>query len=221
MPKANAQSLTGIIRIIPSLTYQDCYGNPNGNVVKVLEETLKKINIKSKFEIKEWVNGYELAKNNENYFIFPMAKTPEREKYFKFTIPMYKLTTYLYARKNSNLKINSLKDALNQRVCVVKNNSKHDFLRKENFLKIIEIEEPALLIKALDNRKCDLIISSAFMENYWVKRGKIDQIAKKVFEIKSIKSSRYVAFNKQVSNEIINNFNKALEQVLKNKHYNI
>ena len=104
----------GILQIFtedyPPLTFQE-NGKITGFGTEVVREILTRLDIPDNIRISSWENGYHLCLINPNFVLFTMKRTPLREKLFNWIGPIGSNHTIFYAKKGSNIKINSMEDA--------------------------------------------------------------------------------------------------------------
>ncbi len=104
----------GILQIFtedyPPLTFEE-NGKVSGFGTEVVQEILTRLDIPDNIRISSWENGYNLCLNTPNFVLFTMKRTPLRENLFNWIGPIGSNRTIFYAKKGSEIKINSMEDA--------------------------------------------------------------------------------------------------------------
>ena len=84
-----------------------------GMMVEIVREILKKIDSKktvNDIQIETFSRSFVRKNNDVNIVFFPLARSPEREKYFKWVGPIIMDEPVLFAKKSKHIKINNDKD---------------------------------------------------------------------------------------------------------------
>lgn len=93
-----------------------------GISVDLMVLMLKKVNSKQTLDdikLLPWSDGYSALLNKKNTSLFAATRTEHREKLFKWVGPISSTTIALIARKDKNIKINSMEDVRKYKVGVV------------------------------------------------------------------------------------------------------
>jgi polar amino acid transport system substrate-binding protein len=104
-----------------------------------VEQTLKSAALGDyRISLYPWARAYEKALREPNVLIYPMDRTPAREQLFKWVGEIDRVTTKLYKmRGREGITINSLEDAKQYSVGVVRNDSKQVFLQQQGFSRLV------------------------------------------------------------------------------------
>ena len=209
-----SQEIIGVTEELPGIVEVDGE-NLKGSAILKVKKILKKLKIKENLQVYPWARSYELAKRNKNYFIFPMAKNPEREKYFKFVGILFNIKSFVYERNISNYKIKNLEDTKKYSICVVRNDVRDQYLSEHGFTNIVRFADQENLINGIVTKKCDIAICAENIEYFWKKTLKQDMnsFVKRSLHIKEINGDRYLSFNKDADAEIIKKFSIALKEL--------
>jgi len=104
----------GIIQIFteqyPPLSFSE-NGQITGYGTEVVREILKDLGIPDNIRMSSWENGYNLCLTMPNFVLYTMKRTPLRDDLFQWVGPIGSNNTIFYAKKGSNLTINSMEDA--------------------------------------------------------------------------------------------------------------
>ncbi|WGL59617.1 transporter substrate-binding domain-containing protein [Pigmentibacter sp. JX0631] len=210
------QELIGFTEELPGLIELD--GDQlKGPIVDKVRKIFKKANLKENLKVYPWARSYEMAKREKNYFVFPMAKNAEREKYFNFVGVLFHINTYLYQKTESIIKIKTLEEAKKYSICVVRNDVRDQYLTEKNFPNIVRFSDQSEAIHGLIAKKCDFAICAENIEYIWKKNVKenLNYLVKKSFHVKEINGERYLSISKQTDAEIINKLVLAMKEINK------
>lgn len=213
---SNAQELVGFTEELPGLIELEG-DNLKGPVVADVQKILKKANLKAHLKVYPWARSYEMAKREKNYFIFPMAKNAEREKHFHFVGVLFNIKTFLYQRKENNIKVNSLEEAKKYSICVVRNDVRDQYFMANNFTNVLRFAHQDEAIHALIAKKCDFAICAENIEHIWKKNIKenLNYFIKKSYHAKEINGDRYLSISKQTDPEVIKKLSTAMQELKK------
>lgn len=111
-----------------------------GISVDILEEMLQDIGsklTKNDITVLSWSRAYNLLKKKDNVMLFSMTKTKERERLFKFVGPIAKTRIVLIARKDRNIRIDSIEDIKKYEVGTIRDDIGEQLLKKKEYQKKI------------------------------------------------------------------------------------
>ena len=97
--------------------------------------------------VHSWSTAFNMALRDPQTCIFSMTRSTPREKQFIWIAELAKLNTYLYALNSKNIVINSLEQAKQYRVAVLKDNYSHHFLLSQGFEEGVNL----MLMNSFDN----------------------------------------------------------------------
>jgi polar amino acid transport system substrate-binding protein len=208
------QEIIGVTEELPGII--EVQGDTlKGIAIQKVRKILKKLKIKENIQVYPWARSYELAKRNKNYFIFPMAKNPEREKYFKFAGIIFNIKTFVYKRNMSDIKIKNIQDIKKYTACVVRNDVRDQYLTEHGFTNLVRFADQENVIHGIITKKCDIAICAENIEYLWKKTLKQDMnsLVKRSLHIKEIDGDRYLSFNKDTDDKVIKKFTAALKEL--------
>jgi polar amino acid transport system substrate-binding protein len=199
----------------PPYIYLNSSGKPDGLLAERVNKILSVLKLKNEIQILPWETAYNNALNYKNTMIFPLAKNKERDKLFKYCGVIINVRTYFYKLKSRNdIIINSLDDAKKFRIGVVKEDIKYKFLAEKGFINFEIASSTELNILKFIGKREDLIVGSELSLQEQLKKINMSyDMVEKVFELKELDGRRYLAFNKNTSDEVINKFKKATKLV--------
>ncbi len=206
---------------LPPFIYANATTNePSGIAIKIVQQLAKKMNHSQSIEIASWNKAYNLIKENDGYALFPVSRRPNREDLFKWVGPLLKSTSYLYKRKDSNISIKTLDDAKKVKaIGVVKNYAGHQLLQKEGFQNLVAVGHTKGVIRALAFKRADLIEVGDVFLPFRSKQAEVDYKILENTNIKLLEQYQYLVFSKNTPDEIINKWQRTLDEMKKNGEY--
>lgn len=185
-----------------------------GIATEIVEKIFKISNINYNIEIIPWARGYDLTLKNKNIGLYSAARTPEREKLFKWVGPLVDNNWVFLAKKNSKIKIKNILEAKKYRIGVYNKSALTDFLIQNGFSKSQNLEityDDNLNPLKLENNRINLWAINNNAGKYIA--NKLNLKVKKIYSIKNVKM--YLIFNKDTDDIIIKNLSKSLEKIRK------
>jgi polar amino acid transport system substrate-binding protein len=110
IPALSAQDLNIITEEYPPLNFIQ-NGKLSGSTVAVVREILRRLDQDAEIKILPWARGYNLLKTQPNVVLFTTTRTEEREDLFHWVGPVAISTNAFYAKKGSDIQLNSIDDA--------------------------------------------------------------------------------------------------------------
>ncbi len=174
--------------------------------------------------VSNWSRAYSMAKNKKNHMVFSTLRTPEREPFFKWVGPISTLTVGIIAPKSKNIVIEQLSDFGQYRVgAVLKDIGGRMLVElgvKEERLQYVSGKNATdLSFKKLNNNRIDLFAYPVEPAMYAAK-VKGHDVSK--FEVVYVlnEGDTYYAFNKNTDDDIITQWQVALDTLKENGAYN-
>ena len=192
-------------------------GKVTGFTVELIEVLLTKTGHKGKTKILPWARAYQIALTKKNVLIHTMARKKERENLFKWIGPISPRIIYFYKlKKRTDIQVNTLEDAKNYKIGVVRGQAVRDLLIANGFEEkknIFTVTGDDQNIEKLFVERIELIDNTDFMLRWRLIRlglyyGKVE----KVFVVDD-STDYYMAFSKKTSDEIVNQFRKAFKTI--------
>ncbi|MCP3923480.1 MAG: amino acid ABC transporter substrate-binding protein [Desulfobacterales bacterium] len=193
-----------------------------GLSIELFHTIQKELKIKNRIHVYPWARAYKLATVEKNVLIFSIARVPSREKLFKWAGKIVRIKQDFYKLKsNKDININSIEDIKPFRVGVPRNDSRHQFLIKNNFRKIHTVIRQQQAVKMLFKNRVNLIIEDPATLFYLTKKSNLDPLKlENVYSIKEMEVDLYFAFSKKTSDHIVNQFKFAFEKIRQTSAYN-
>lgn len=195
----------------PPLTFRNSFGEITGFGTDIVNEIMKRNQSFSEIKLSLWSNGYELAKNNPNFCLFTMDRTEIRENLFNWVGPIGTNTTYFYTKAGSGISITSIEDAKNlQAVGTVNSWFSDQYLREQGFDNLVSNSDPAIMVEKLMTGEIDAFVcTDVTFPNILKDAGYQYNEVNPSFPLMA--SDYYIAFSKNTSETIVNQWQSALD----------
>ncbi|MFA5254142.1 MAG: transporter substrate-binding domain-containing protein [Methanoregula sp.] len=203
------------IRIITEEQYPFNYAGPNGTVTgqatDVVRGILSRLNQTANITILPWSEGYSLARAGPGVALYSTVRTDDREHLFKWVGPVSSYDYIIYARNDSMFKINSLESVKKAgRICVVKDDFRHQFLLENNFTNITTTGSDNECIRQLLAGSADLWLGSSVNARETARNEGIDPSSfHEVFPVRTVQT--YIAFSPDTPDSVIGAWQGALD----------
>ncbi len=200
-------------------------GQLQGISVDLLVAMLAKINssqTRADIQLWPWARGYQAALHNADACIFACTRTAEREDKFKWVGPIAPTTVALTARKDSNIKIDSLNDVKQYKVGVVIDDVGQQLLKDAGLKQSLQpLGGKNAIIKSiqkLDIKRIDLLAYEENVVKWEVKNNNLNPADyETVYVLKE--GELYYAFNKDADSALIAQLQKALDEIKASGQY--
>jgi ABC-type amino acid transport substrate-binding protein len=191
-----------------------------GIAVKIVKKILEDINYTNKIYIQPWDVAYDNIKYNKNKIIIAMVKTKQREDLFKWVGPIININSNLYKRSNDNITIKNYNDAKKVKyVTVVSKYPEYEILKSMDFDNLFEVYSVIGSIRGLINNRVDLITVGDIVLDFSISQAQIDNTLIKNTNLLILSNKLYIAFSRDVSDDIINKWQKSLNKLIKSGIY--
>ncbi|WGL58951.1 transporter substrate-binding domain-containing protein [Pigmentibacter sp. JX0631] len=204
-----------VTETLPFLTFIGKDGKTEGVLADRINKLRKNLKIKAEIELLPWSRAYIIAQKENGTMIYPIAKTPEREKLFKFCCILYKAKTFLFKLKErSDINIKTLEDAKKYSIGVIRDDIKHKMLENLKFTNLELSASQEVNFKKLIGKREDLIIANEFVLKSQLQEFNINENElEKAYEVKEADPNRYIAFNLNVEDSSIEKIKSALKKI--------
>ncbi len=169
-----------------------------------------------------WARAYSLALNERNVLLYSTTRTAAREQLFKWVGPILKSKFVLFARKDAQLKISSLKE-INERklrVGVVLHDVGEQMLLEQGVSKarLYPYNHGRHMVKMLHNRRIDLLAYGQIATRWFFRdQGYDPEDFEEVLFLQE--SEYYFALNKKTDEQIVILLQDALDQLRESGRY--
>jgi polar amino acid transport system substrate-binding protein len=178
----------------PPITFTE-HGQARGMGVEIVQEIQRRQGSKFLIEFMPWARAFREAKGAGEVALFSMARTPEREKQFKWVGPIVTFYSSLYAPAQDGLRLRSLDDAKRaSAVLVVRDWFTAEELKTLGFQNLVNVSDPVIAIKMLLAKRAPLFATERLsMPDILAKAGIREDALEIVYSYAS--SEGYIAFS--------------------------
>jgi ABC-type amino acid transport substrate-binding protein len=186
--------------------------NAYGLAPDLLKSVCSKLNMDYTIEFLPWDEGYSEALSSDNGVLFTTALNSVRKDLFKWAGPIASLDWDFYAAAPGSFTISSLDDAKKvEKIGVIVGYASEEYLVQEGFTNLVYCTNVNDCVSKLLKGEIDLYPSDRFtMAAALESQGKTIYAVKSLLNIKT--DLLYFAFNKNVSDDLIADFQAAIDQ---------
>ena len=183
----------------------------------ILLQLMAKNNIsiqREDIQLLPWPRAYIMVQNKPGSILFSTARTPQREKLFKWVGPITDLTIGLIALKKNNIQLQSLENIKKYRVGTIRDGAPEQLVLKAGIEKkdLDRIASPESNIRKLQAGRIDLFAFSVPSTRYLMIRMGIDpDNYESVYTLKQ--ADLYYAFHKDTDEQLIQALNTTLQEL--------
>ena len=201
-----------LINPYPPFTYLE-NGEKMGFSIDVLNAIENEINTDVSVDFMEWKDAFNKLKNDENTAMPSILMNNERKDMFKWVGPISIVKTSFYSKKDSNITINNLEDARKvTKICVVKDYYSEQLLKENNYENILVFDSQIEAFNAFINNDDYVLPSNNFSFAYLLKENSLNiSDFDELFNFSL--DFMYIAFSKNTSDEIINEWQSGLDKI--------
>lgn len=196
--------------------YSDSNGNAAGWAVEIVKEIMSEIGESHKIEIRPWSRAYMDIQTKPNVAVFLMTRNNEREQLFKWVGPLAKSKIVLVGKKGISKKINTIEEAKKvSAIGAIKQDSKEKALLNLGFTNVESVMTHEQNAKKLILGRIDLFVTGNLTWRYIISAagGNPEEFEEALYVSENM---LYIAFSKDVSDEVINRWQKGYIQIVKN-----
>lgn len=219
---ATAQDIDKLIILTeeyPPYNYMDdgkVCGTATEFVVEILHRIGSKQNRKD-IRLIPWARAYHEVLTSKDTLLYVMTRSKEREDVFKWVCPVGVAKIGVIARKRDRVVIKKSEDFERYRIGVVREDIGHQLMRKlvpEKDLDIVNSSEINLL--KLKEGRIDMFVYDVQVAAFVLTRLGLDADSFETVYVLE-KSPLCIAFNKNIDDAIIQVFQNALDEILKER----
>lgn len=185
-----------------------------GISIEIIKAIQKKIGNNDPIKVYPWSRGLKLLAKHKNSALFSTMRTPGRESKYNWVGPLAKLDMVFFTRAGSELDVHSIEDAKKiRKIGVTKNVAGHEMLLNMGFANLDVLQSGAddKNLKRLVKGRVDAWPTSYYAGIYNArKQGVLDQV-EVIKEFSILSGHLYIAFNKETDNQIIHQWQSALD----------
>jgi polar amino acid transport system substrate-binding protein len=200
-------------------------GRVTGFCTEVVEAVLQEIKLTGEIQVLPWARAYETALHSENVLIYSIARTPQREKLFKWVGVIGPSNSFLFSLRGRNLQLDNLEDAKKYRIGTVNEDVREQYLVTKGFVKGANLQPTTkyeLGYEKLKRGRIDLWVMDELIAYDLVRRAGDDPKAVLVPSLRLTELARdgsYMAFGSKTDDALVERFRKGLEAIMKNGSY--
>ncbi|MBE1298543.1 MAG: transporter substrate-binding domain-containing protein [Alteromonadaceae bacterium] len=153
-----------------------------------------------------------------NTCLYSTTRTPERESQFYWIGKITNLTTALFAKAGRGIKLETLEDAKQFSIAVMKDDYFHQSLLRKGVVENQNLyvnNSYAALSYLLDipNRQIDLVIANAAHMPYRLSDNQTLDDVEMVLDVKELQSELYLACNKKTDPELVSSLKNSMKKL--------
>jgi polar amino acid transport system substrate-binding protein len=175
----------------------------------IVLEIAKRANVHATIRIYPWARALHMAESNGNTCVISTFKTKLRDDKFKWIGPIVSDHLALFTARNSKIRILSIVDAKKYLVGTYIGSATIPILEKYG-IKSVAASNDNLNLRMLNVNRIDMWIANSKTGPYIAHKEGVE--VKQVF-VFDIATDMYMACNKQMPNEMVNNLNNLLKQI--------
>ncbi len=193
-------------------------GVPQGICYELVVETMRELKLKPEIKFTSFVRGLHLAQTEKSTAFFSITPTPERNQHFKWVGPLIQSDVYIYKLRGNPLTIRTFDDLRQQKKIGVPRGMKQDTQLTDEGYTVMRFDNITKTLLALANRRADVIAIGELTLNASAREAGLDPALFERTPLKLYENPLYIAFSKDVSDETIQRWQKALDQVKREKY---
>jgi polar amino acid transport system substrate-binding protein len=216
IPAIGLAQLTYLTEELAPFNYQEG-GNVTGISVEILEAVFRDIGVnRSRADVRvvPWAEGFQAARNDTGTVLFSIARTPEREPFFKWAGPFTRARFVLFAPMTKDIIIAAPEDLNQYRIGVVQDSGENALLIEQgvNASHLVIGQTPADLLRMLEEGQIDLWATGDLAGRHQLLKTAVDPNAYEIVYTLS-ENNLYFIFSRDVPDPLIRAFQYSLEAV--------
>lgn len=192
-------------------------GELNGISVDILNEVWKRsgmIGPRPDIEVLPWARGYMYLQQEKNSCLFSTSITEERKKLFTFAGTISENKNVIISKKEKGFKIDKIQDLKALTIGAIREDAGEQLLLSAGWdINLLEhSSSPESLVRKLSMNRMDAISYGQDTAVYYMKKFSIDPDQyETIFLLKKTELS--FAFNKETDPEIVNEFQRIMDEM--------
>lgn len=215
-----ADELKFITHELKPFAWKDSKGDYHGIVYELCKETIKRMGYNSdNIEVYPFIRALKTVQEEDNYVLFPVARTLERETTLKWVGPAISNNVYFYKLKQNKTELKTLSDLKNLKyIGVGRGNASEALLIKEGFKNLHDVTNEMNAVKMLALGRVEAVPVGEMVVNEMMEQANVDKNKIQKTDIKLTDSILYIAFSKNIPDSEIAKWQTMFETV-KNEKY--
>jgi polar amino acid transport system substrate-binding protein len=217
-------SITVVTEELPPFNYTD-NGKLVGFSTEVVEAVLKEVGIQGVFSSMAWARAYDTALTGENILIYSIARSPQREKLFKWVGVVAPTDNYIFALRERGIKLTTLEEAKKYKIGTVNEDIREQYLVSKGFVKGENLQPSTrfpLMYDKLKAGRIDLcpVLDVVLLDLARRNGDDAEKLFERVLTLPEIgRDGTYMAFGANTSDALVERFRKGLDTLKKNGTY--
>lgn len=191
-------------------------GKVSGSASKIVKATLKRAELNDySITIYPWARAYDIALQNPSVLIYPIIRTAAREPHFKWVGELARVTPHFYKlRENTDIIMTDFQDAKNYTIGVVRDDSRHQYLKEQGFTKMVLSANNADNFQKLINRKVQMVPMAERDLILLCDESHIDiATIQNIYSLDGLSAEVYFAYSASTSDAIVSQTRESFEQL--------
>lgn len=215
----HAQNIKFLTHYLKPLSYQQDE-NIQGFAVDVVKAMMVLQQHSEEMELYPFPRALDIVQSESQYAFFPVARRPEREETVKWVGPLVTSEVYFYKKRGNPINPQSLQDVKDRYIVGVQlSNADHQYLKMENFPRILATDNQARAIKMLERGRIDLIPISEMVLPEMAKAAGVNLNDIERTDVKLYSSSLYLIFSIDTPDSVIAQWQQALHTLKASGQY--
>jgi len=204
----------------PPYNYKE-NGVIKGFSVEIIEAIIKQLNHDYKIQLLPGARGERMLRTEKNIMAFSLFRTKKRENKFKWIGPISDDAVYFYKKKGNPLKVKTIEDA--KKVNLITSFHKglvYDMLIENGFTNLSPVSNHLSSIKKVLKGRVSLGVNLTPLGiKYYLRKAQLPQDSIELTPVKLVDFPLYIACSKDISDETINQWQKALNEIKSSGEY--
>lgn len=212
-----AQPVQVVTELSSFIFMQD--GKVSGPATDVLEKTLQLAGIKDyRLTIYPWARAYDMALNQPNVLIYPVARTPQREAKFQWVGELMQNRYYLYKlRERTDIPVGNRAVARNYTIGVMRDDLRHQYFQQQGVTRLVVSALAAENFAQLLNRKVDMVPLSEAGAEAQCRSHHFDCAGlERVLPLEALTTGLYIAYSLATPQALVDRTQAAFKQLKAN-----
>lgn len=187
---------------------------------ELVREMMIMLNHPKNFYAITFKRGLEFVQTKSDFALLNVTRKEEREHTVKWVGPIEEDLTSFYELKDNPTHIKTLEDAKKvKNICVLKDGYYDIFLKNNYFNNLIQANSYSECFTLLKQKKVSLLTSSKLLNPYRIKDSNINEENIQQTPVFLFQTKSYLGFSKNISDEVIQNWQNALDKIKQSKKY--
>lgn len=191
----------------------------DGINVALIRQLCQRLRLDCIVQLMPWRRAFEKAQLQQYAGVFSTARTPSREKLFKWVGPISSANAFLYRLKGrTEVNPTNLEDAKRFKVAVARGDVFEDYFRRQGFnydSNLVDFADKADAVPLLQAKRIDLLVGLNINVDSWLKiHGLTPETVEVVLPLGEV-SKVYLALNSEFPEELVQQMQAEVELMLK------